>query len=195
VALFGVAILANFLLTPIFSLVPLLVTEHFGGGAFELGWVEAAVGIGTIVGGLTLGAWGGFKKRILTTLAGVIGIGIGCLIIAFSPQNFFWVAIIGFLWTGIMMVFMNGPIQALFQSRIAPEMQGRVLSLLDSVGKIVAPLALLIAGPLTDWLNVQFWFFLAGGGLVVVRFAAFTSPPLMPLEENGPVREPLETVS
>jgi DHA3 family macrolide efflux protein-like MFS transporter len=193
--LIGVAILANFLFTPLFSLTPLLVTEHFGGGAPELGWVEAAVGIGSIVGGLALGAWGGFKKRILTSMAGLIGAGVGCLMIAVSPQNTFWLAIMGFLWTGIMMVFMDGPLKVIFQAKIAPEMQGRVMSFLDSGGKIVSPLALLIAGPLTDLFDVRFWFFLAGGGVIAIGLAAFNIRTLMKIEENGPVSNPVQAVS
>jgi hypothetical protein len=33
----------NFVLNPAMSLMPLLVTQHFGGGAFQLGWLESAL--------------------------------------------------------------------------------------------------------------------------------------------------------
>jgi DHA3 family macrolide efflux protein-like MFS transporter len=36
-------------------------------------------GIGLVLGGLVLGAWGGFRRRILTSLMGRIGIGLGTL--------------------------------------------------------------------------------------------------------------------
>ena len=58
----------NFLFNPAFSLLPLLVTNYFGGKALHLGWLEAAVGIGVLLGGLVLSAWGGFRRRILTSL-------------------------------------------------------------------------------------------------------------------------------
>jgi DHA3 family macrolide efflux protein-like MFS transporter len=44
-------------LNPAYSLTPLVVTAHFGGGAMELGWMNSALGIGTVVGGVVLSAW------------------------------------------------------------------------------------------------------------------------------------------
>lgn len=58
--LLGIALVVNFLLTPTSSLMPLLVTEHFSGGALQLGWIQSALGVGVIAGGLLLGTWGGF---------------------------------------------------------------------------------------------------------------------------------------
>lgn len=62
----GLAMLVNMVLNPVSTLMPLLVTNHFKGTAWHLGALEAAIGIGIIAGGLLLGVWGGFKKRIVT---------------------------------------------------------------------------------------------------------------------------------
>jgi hypothetical protein len=43
----------------------------------ELGWIESAIGVGTITGGQILADWGGFKRRVLTGLSGLIGMGLG----------------------------------------------------------------------------------------------------------------------
>jgi DHA3 family macrolide efflux protein-like MFS transporter len=59
------AVVINMLFTPAFSLLPLLVTEHFNGHALQLGAMQSAMGIGFVSGGLILGVWGGFKRRIL----------------------------------------------------------------------------------------------------------------------------------
>ena len=56
--------LFNFLWYPSSALTPLLVTKHFGGGALELGWMNSAFGVGFLMGGLALGIWGGFRRRI-----------------------------------------------------------------------------------------------------------------------------------
>ena len=53
-------------LTPAFSLLPLLVKDHFGGGAAQLSLLEAIVGGGIVAGGLLLSAWGGFAKKVYT---------------------------------------------------------------------------------------------------------------------------------
>ena len=70
--------LLHFFAAPAFSLVPIVVTQTFGGQAFELAWMQSASGVGLLVGGLALGAWGGFERRIVTVLLG-IGLMGGCM--------------------------------------------------------------------------------------------------------------------
>ncbi len=67
-AIIFLAMLVNFLVNPAFSLLPLVVTEHFGKGAYELAFINSAFGLGVILGGLALSTWGGFKSQILTSL-------------------------------------------------------------------------------------------------------------------------------
>ena len=66
------AMIINFVVNPAFSLMPLLVTDHFGGGALQLGWLQSAWGVGMLAGGLLLSVWGGFRRRIYTSLMGLI---------------------------------------------------------------------------------------------------------------------------
>ncbi len=73
--LIAIATILNFLLNPGYTFTPLLVKDYFNLGAFELSLIEAMFSIGMIAGGLVLGAWGGFKKKILTILVGILG---GC---------------------------------------------------------------------------------------------------------------------
>ena len=91
--LLGLIILAmvlNFMLSPSSSLLPLLIMEEFNGGAQELAWVESVFGVGIILGGILLSTWGGFKRRIITSLVGVIGIGVGVILSGLAPANIFW---------------------------------------------------------------------------------------------------------
>jgi DHA3 family macrolide efflux protein-like MFS transporter len=74
-------------------LLPILVVKHFGGGPLQLSWLEAAMGIGLIVGGLGLGAWGGFKRRMYTSLLGVSLAGAGIGAIGFVPAGLLGVAV------------------------------------------------------------------------------------------------------
>ena len=60
--------LLHFFAAPAFSLVPIVVTKGFHGGAFELAWMQSASGMGLLAGGLLLGVWGGFRRRIVTVL-------------------------------------------------------------------------------------------------------------------------------
>ena len=57
---------SNFFLNADSAVIPILVTEHFDGDALQLGWFGTAFGIGTLLGGIVLSVWGGFRRRILT---------------------------------------------------------------------------------------------------------------------------------
>ncbi len=87
--LMGMATIINLVLAPSTSFIPLLVTEHFQGTAWHLGALEAALGIGVLVGGLLLGVWGGFQKRVYTSLLGLVGLGLSVLAWAWSRRRCF----------------------------------------------------------------------------------------------------------
>jgi MFS transporter, DHA3 family, macrolide efflux protein len=185
--LLAVALLAmiiNFLLTPASSLIPLMVTKVFQKGALELGWVDAAFGIGIIIGGLVLSAWGGFKKRIVTSLMGIIGIGVGILVFGLLPTNLFYVSLVSALLLGSMQVMANGPLSAIFQSAIDPDMQGRVLTLVGAGATAMSPLSLLVAGPVSDWLGIRTWYLLGGSACIIMAVIAIFIPVVMNIEEN-----------
>ena len=178
------ASLINFLFSPAFTLLPILVTREFGGGALQLGWVNSAWGFGVVAGGLTLSVWGGFKKRILTSLLGVFGMGIGTLMMGLSPAPLFVLALFGMLLAGFMNPIANGPLMAIFQANVAPQMQGRVISLISMVAGAMSPLSLLIAGPVADLLGVRTWYMVAGVGAMVMAVVMLLTPAIVNLEQE-----------
>lgn len=178
------ATMLNFLIAPTSALTPLLVTKYFGKGALELGAVDSFFGVGMIIGGITLSIWGGFKKKIVTSLTGIVMFSIAIIAIAAAPANSFWIMLASMFLIGFMMPIVNGPIHALFQSIIEPDMQGRVLSLVDSVAQAMMPLGFLIAGPITDATNYQTWFWVAGILNVLIGLGGFLVPALMNIEDN-----------
>jgi DHA3 family macrolide efflux protein-like MFS transporter len=181
----GVAMLFKIALTPAFSLLPILVTQHFGGAAPELAAVESLSGIGLIVGGLLLGVWGGFKRRILTTMLGVSVIGLALLIVGLLPGNLLSVALALMFVLGAAIALTDGPLFAVLQSTVAPEMQGRVFMLFGSVITLTSPIGLIIAGPVTDAVGVQVWFIAAGIGCLLAGIAGFFIPSVVHVEEDG----------
>jgi len=179
------ATILNFFMNPAFSLTPLLVTEHFKGGALQLGWIESAMGVGVVLGGLVLSVWGGFKKRILTTLAGLAVCGLGVIAIGFTPAGYLNIAIVSMFVAGFAMPIINGPLFAILQDKVAPEKQGRVFTLVSALSGAAAPLGLAIAGPVADWIGVQGWFVVAGVASLLMAFSGPFIRSIMQLEENG----------
>ena len=187
--LLAVAILAmliNFLLTPASSLIPLMVTKEYQGGAVQLGLLDSVFGIGVIIGGLILSAWGGFKKRIITCIVGIVGIGVGILIFGSLPAHLFFLALGGIFLLGFMQVFANGPLHAILQSTVEPGMQGRVLSLIGAGATAMSPLSLLVAGPVADALGVRTWYLIGGIACILAALSALFIPVVMKIEDNQP---------
>lgn len=187
--LMGLAMLLNLLLTPAFSLLPLLITDHFGGDAWNLGVIESAFGVGLVAGGLLLGAWGGFKRRIHTSMLGLVGLGISVLVVGLTPAAFFWVAVIAMLTAGLTNSMTNGPIFAIMQATVSPQMQGRVFTLLTSLASMIAPLGLIIAGPVADTIGVRSWYVFGGAVTLLVAVGGAFVPALMHIED-GRTAEP-----
>ena len=195
-AIIFMALFLNFLLVPTGALTPLLITKHFGKGAIELGLMESSMGFGIIAGGVLLSIWGGFKKKIVTTVTGIIGLGIGVMLVGLAPAHLFALAIAGNVTLGFMLPIANGPVGALMQSIVRPDMQGRVMSLLNSGATAIAPLGLLIAGPFSDWFGIRVWFWAGGLLCVLIAIAAFFVPVIMNVENYKeptqiPVVEPI----
>jgi hypothetical protein len=111
--------------------------------------VQSAGAIGGLAGGLLMGAWGGFKRRIhgvllgwiLFSLLGTLPMGLGQSVPVWLAASF-----LGFLFTPLI----NGSNQAIWQAKVPPDVQGRVFSIRRLVAWLVNPLAGLLAGPLAD---------------------------------------------
>ncbi len=188
-------IIVNFTIIPAFSLLPLMVKEFFGGNAIHLSWVQSAMGIGIFSGGALLGIWGGFKRKIFTSLAGLLGLGIGILIVALAPSNALHMAIIGALIVGTMISMIMGPFFAIIQSSVEPEMQARVFALMSSVCTAMVPLGLMIAGPISDQYGIQSWFLLGGILCIVMAVVGYFIPAVLNIEEKDEVtRNPTGTI-
>ncbi len=182
--LIGLAMLINLMMVPSMSFTPLLVTEHFQGTAWHLSAMEAGLGVGIIVGGLFLSAWGGFQRRIYTSLLGVMGIGLSILLIGLAPASTFGLAVALTGVTGLMMSFANGPLMAILQATVAPSMQGRVFTLLTSGATAMMPLGLIAAGPLADALGVRTWFVIGGLVTLLAGVGGLFIPSLLNLEQE-----------
>ena len=178
------AVMCNFFFTPLFSILPILVTDFFKGGVFQLGWIESAWGVGVVAGGLILGAWGGFKRKIISVLVGLIGMGAGMLLVWLAPSRWFALALAGMAIAGLSHPITNGPFHAIIQSRVAPEMQGRVFTLITSLATAAVPLSMLVAGPAADAFGPRVLYVFGGAGCLIMGVAGFFVPAMLHLEDE-----------
>jgi len=174
----------NFVINPVFVLLPLLVTQHFGGEAIHLGWLQSASGVGLIAGGFALSVWGGFRRKVVTTYVGGGLQGLALVLLGATPAGLFPVAVAAMVANGFLNALYNGPVTALIQTTVPPGMQGRVFMLLTSICQGVYPISLAILGPMVGLIGLRMWY--VGGGLLVflVCMAALFVPAIAHLEER-----------
>jgi DHA3 family macrolide efflux protein-like MFS transporter len=183
-ALLALPALLKITLIPAISLTPVLVTQHFQRDAVHLGWMNAMWGLGLVIGGLALSTWGGFRRRIVTSMLAVVGLGLGTLVVGLSPSTAFEVGLGGMLFVGTMIAFADGPLMALLQTVVPPDKQGRVFTVVMSVANLATPLGLAIAGPISDKLGIHVLYILSGVACIATALAGLLTPAVMHIEEN-----------
>jgi MFS transporter, DHA3 family, macrolide efflux protein len=174
----------SFFAAPAGALLPLFVTQYFGGDVLKLGWLQTAVAIGLMAGGLIMGVWGGFKRRIVTMLTGIMIQSISVFIFAFTTEGLFFLALALRLISGLTSAMLMAPWQAILQSVVAKDMQGRVFSLEGSFSRLMMPLGLIIAGPAADAIGLRPIWYVSAAAIFIVTGLAFFSRDLMNIESR-----------
>lgn len=221
----AMSMVINATLTPAFSLMPLLVKEHFlrdvgrvlrvidpalssvlsafglltgegqaMSGVVQLATAEGAWGLGMLLGGLTLSVWGGFRSKVVTSLTGLILMGIGIGVVGLAPPDMFWLAVAALLLAGFMNPIVNGPLFAVLQAAVAPEMQGRIFMLLGSVSILATPLGLGVAGPLADIIGVPAFYVSGGVMCIIMGIIALFIPAVVKIEQRMSDEGPSDAV-
>jgi MFS transporter, DHA3 family, macrolide efflux protein len=203
--------LVNFLLNFASVLVTPLVLSF--GDASTLGLVQMMSGAGMLLGSVIVSVWGGPRNRVLGSLGFIFFSSLGLTVVGFHPSLLF-------VGGGFFLLMLGVPIsmassQALFQSRVAPAVQGRVFAMRGMIARSMMPLAFLSAGLLADGLfeplmldggllastllgdlfgvgqgrGIGLMISLAGALLIAVSALALGSPGLRSLEAEPPGEE------
>jgi DHA3 family macrolide efflux protein-like MFS transporter len=117
-------------------------------------------------------------------MLGLIGLGIVFGMIGLVPSNLFWLGVVSAFFAAAMIPIINGPVHAILQSMVEPEMQGRVFTLVGSLGSAMAPLGLIVAGPVADAIGVQSWYIIGGAACILMALVGYSIPALMNIEDN-----------
>ncbi len=147
-ALLLVFFCVNLLAPFAFSLLAPMLLARTGNDTTALGFVQSAIGIGGLVGGITLSVWGGPKRRINGILMGLILVTVGITLMGLGRSPLIWT--LAAFFTIFFVPTINGSSQAIWQSKVAPDVQGRVFAARGMIAQIGAPVAMLLAGPLAD---------------------------------------------
>ncbi len=176
--------IANLLLSPAFSLLPLLVIDHFRGGAGEYAAMEALAGIGMLAGGVLLGVWGGGKRKIITMLVSTMVLSLAMTALGIVPAEVILLAYGLSAAVGLSISLLNGSMMAMMQASVPFAMQGRVFALISAGATAMMPVGLLLAGPLADAFGVRIWYLVAGVPMIFITLAYTLSGSVLHIEDQ-----------
>ena len=164
--------------TTLNTLLPAFNSDVFSGGPDDLGLLLTGMGVGAIVGSLTMAQMGNLRHKgyWLISISGFWGLSL--IWLAFT-QNFlqaiFVIAVIGFLST--FTLSMN---RSVLQLQTEPHLRGRVMSF-DMMAHGLMPLGLIPIGYLSEAVSIEAGLATSGGlfivGVIIVAF-------LMPERED-----------
>jgi MFS family permease len=129
-------------------LAPMILLRT-GNDSVSLGFVQSAGAIGGVLGGVAMSAWGGFKRKVHGVLAGWIISGFFFSLVGLGTQIPLWVGALAL--STILVPLINGSNQAIWQSKVVPDLQGRVFSARTLIAWMTNPISPLIAGTLADY--------------------------------------------
>lgn len=150
---------------PLLALLTVFLFVNFFGGFFNtlfapmilsktnnssvaLGVVQTSFGIGGLIGGLIMTIWGGTKKKVYTLLGGILLDGIFIIFLGLA-RSVILLSISGFI-IQVAGVFANTSSQAIWQSKIPPQLQGRVFSARRVIAQLVGTIPMISSGPIVD---------------------------------------------
>jgi len=174
--------LYNIMIAPAAMLTPLQVARNWGDGVWilaggisfgaeqRLATLEIVFSVGMMLGGLLMGIWGGFKNRSHTKAFSMSLFGIGAVALGLIPDFWMYVLCIGI--TGLFMSIFNAPLMATLQTNIDSAYMGRVMSVLAMMGSLMMPLGMVLWGPLSDLVAID-WLLVGTGTAIFLASAVF----------------------
>ena len=138
--------------------VPLLLSFT---SAEVLGVVLSVGGAGMVVGGMFMAMWGPSTRLVKINLGFLLLSGVGMVVVGLRPApSLIAVGLFVFYFSFAVSGAAGG---ALFQRKVAPEVQGRVFATRQMLGFSAEPFAYLLVGPLAEFVFTP--LLMPGGGL------------------------------
>lgn len=156
---------------PIDSLLPLMVSSHFGGDGFAASLVAAAMGVGMLIGSVVLMV-ANFQRGlpvIIFVAAEVVG--LGALVGGLLPSSGYvaFVVCVGVL--AIACAWFSAPLMTLMQKIIPEDRLGRVIGLFTALYSVAIPVGTAIGGAIAQVAGTPMFFVFDGVFIMVLGIA------------------------
>jgi len=172
------AMMMNFCVAGPVSLGLTYLTKTRFGSPAILGALTSAVAAGTLLGALLAGVWKIRRRGLMILLvAAALAPCLGAIGLVDTP----WAIGVVMFVIGLLAGFMNVHISAWVMQRIAPEVRGRVSSVLMLASFGIMPISFALAGFLVAW-SLKFMFVLAGLAMLLAAAGASIAKSVREIE-------------
>lgn len=130
------------------ALYPMILLRT-GNNTEALGTVQAAGALAAVVAGIFLTTWGGIKRPIRAIVFGwILSSLLGMTLLGMGQVLFIW--LIAIIIDSIFDPIVNVSMEAFLQTKVPPDLQGRVFSASDFIAQAMLPFTPLLAGYFGD---------------------------------------------
>jgi predicted MFS family arabinose efflux permease len=167
--------------TPYQVLMPVLAKYNLGQSAKGLGYLFTGLGVGALVGALTLSSFGDIKRKGRLLLVGSLT--FCAALVALSSAGNMYVAISALFFAGWGFIIQTALINTLIQMSVPDELRGRVISVYTFMFMGMVPIGSLEAGIVANQLGVSMTIRL--GAIITAAVALILSPKFIRASSNG----------
>ncbi|MEM8827930.1 MAG: MFS transporter [Cyanobacteria bacterium P01_G01_bin.19] len=115
-----------------------------------LGRILSLAAVGWLVGGVLMSVWGGFPRRVNGVFAFELVLGAAIFVAGLRPNPVLITAAAFMFFLSVPII--TGSSNAIWQVKVAPEVQGRVFAMRGAIAWSSFPLAYIVAGPLAEYI-------------------------------------------
>lgn len=148
--LVGISVLIHFFAALTWlSIMPAMILARTGHDELALAGVQSAMGIGGVLGSVTMSAWGGSRRKIHGFLVGVaLSYLAGDILLAVGRSLPVWIMAAGM--GSFFIPILISSRETIWQSKIPQALQGRVFSVRNMLVNVFLPVGYLLGGVLAD---------------------------------------------
>jgi MFS family permease len=167
--LFG--LIVNFFASAVFALIAPYAKLWLHGDASTYGFLASSFALGTIVGSVTVGKVD-FRSYVGKLLfLGVMAFGVVLALVGLV--SFVPLAFAAFVSMGLILAWVNVPINALLQTKIPGKLLGRASTVLVALVSGAQPVAAVLSGTLAVFFSIGSVFFASGVAIVITSLILY----------------------
>ena len=179
--MFGIGVVANFLILPLFAVVLPVYARQVYGSAVDLGLMLGGFGGGALAGTVFFGAVGHLLPRRTTLVSAIMFVGLPFWVLVATPP--LWVSMGALFVAGFALGPPNPLTYSVLQERTPPRMLGRVLGAGVSLSMIAVPIGMVLCGYALEIFGLRPTLVGISACYLTVGLLSFISPALRELDK------------